>query len=91
MYAHRALTIVSLLSLVLITLHITDDIVRGISPAQDVNMILVIVFAVWLLGATSLAKPSACGPCGRADRARQRRNVPDRGSLLLVGLVRHAE
>jgi len=43
------LAIASLLSLVLLTLHITDDIVRGISKAESSNIALVIL-AVLLYG-----------------------------------------
>lgn len=44
------LTIMSLLSIVLMTLHVTDDIVRGISPAAPDNVGAVVIFVVWLLG-----------------------------------------
>ena len=44
------LTITSLLSILLMTLHITDDIVRGISPAEPANIGAVVIFAVWLIG-----------------------------------------
>jgi hypothetical protein len=37
------LTIASLLSIVLLTLHITDDIVRGISKAESSNIALVVL------------------------------------------------
>jgi len=37
------LTIASLLSILLLTLHITDDIVRGISPAESSNIALVVL------------------------------------------------
>lgn len=43
------LTIASLLSILLLTLHITDDIVRGISPAESSNTAL-IVLAILLYG-----------------------------------------
>jgi hypothetical protein len=43
------LTIASLLSILLLTLHITDDIVRGISKAQSSNTALV-VLVVFLYG-----------------------------------------
>src|SRR5437016_13975841 len=36
------LTIASLLSILLLTLHITDDIVRGISKAESLNITLVV-------------------------------------------------
>src|SRR6202795_3620293 len=43
------LTIASLLSILLLTLHITDDIVRGISKAEPANIALLIL-AVILYG-----------------------------------------
>jgi hypothetical protein len=48
-------TITSLLSLVLLTLHITDDIVRGISRAESSNTALA-VFVVFLYGTLVLAE-----------------------------------
>jgi biotin transporter BioY len=42
-------TIASLLSILLLTLHVTDDIVRGISKAEPANTAL-IVLAVFLYG-----------------------------------------
>lgn len=44
------LTTLSLLSVVLMTLHITDDIARGISPPGGDNVGAVAIFVVWLLG-----------------------------------------
>ena len=49
------LTIVSLLSIVLLTLHITDDIVRGISKAEPSNIALFIL-AVLLYGTLALGE-----------------------------------
>ncbi len=49
------LTVASLLSLLLLTLHITDDIVRGISKAESSNTAL-LVLAVFLYGALVLAE-----------------------------------
>jgi biotin transporter BioY len=43
------LTVASLLSLLLLTLHITDDIVRGVSKAESSNIAL-LVLAVLLYG-----------------------------------------
>jgi hypothetical protein len=43
------LTVASLLSLLFLTLHITDDIVRGISKAESSNTAL-LVLAVFLYG-----------------------------------------
>ena len=49
MKANAMLVVTSLLSILLLTLHITDDIVRGISKAESSNIALVIV-AVLLYG-----------------------------------------
>jgi len=49
------LTITSLLSLLLLTIHITDDIVRGISKAESSNIALV-VLVVFLYGTLMLAE-----------------------------------
>ena len=52
------LTIASLLSILLLTLHVTDDIVRGISKAEPSNTALV-VLAVFLYGTLVLAERRA--------------------------------
>lgn len=52
----RQLTIVSLLSIVLMSLHITDDIRRGISPPGGDNVGAVVIFVVWLIGTLLLAE-----------------------------------
>ncbi len=49
------LTVASLISLLLLTLHITDDIVRGISKAESSNIALA-VLAVLLYGTLVLAE-----------------------------------
>jgi len=49
------LKVTSLLSLLLLTLHVTDDIVRGISKAESSNIALV-VLAVFLYGTLALAE-----------------------------------
>ena len=49
------LTVASLLSLLFLTLHITDDIVRGISKAESSNTAL-LVLAVFLYGTLVLAE-----------------------------------
>ena len=49
------LTITSLLSILLLTLHVTDDIVRGISKAESSNTAL-IVLVVFLYGTLVLAE-----------------------------------
>ena len=51
----RILKITSLLSLLLLTLHVTDDIVRGISKAESSNTALV-VLVVLLYGTLGLAE-----------------------------------
>jgi hypothetical protein len=49
------LPITSLLSILLLTLHITDDIVRGISKAEPANIAL-IALVVFLYGTLVLAE-----------------------------------
>ena len=49
------LTVTSLLSILLLTLHVTDDIVRGISKAEPSNTALV-VLAIFLYGTLVLAE-----------------------------------
>ena len=49
------LKITSLLSLLLLTLHVTDDIVRGISKAESSNTAL-IVLVIFLYGTLALAE-----------------------------------
>ena len=50
------LTIASLLSILLLTLHVTDDIVRGISKAEPLNLIAVAALVVLLYGTLALAE-----------------------------------
>jgi hypothetical protein len=52
---NRVLKTTSLLSLLLLTLHVTDDIVRGISKAESSNIALV-VLVVLLYGTLVLAE-----------------------------------
>ncbi len=52
---NRVLKITSLLSLLLLTLHVTDDIVRGISKAESSNIALV-VLVVLLYGTLVLTE-----------------------------------
>jgi hypothetical protein len=60
MKEHTILVATCLLSLFLLTLHITDDIVRGISPAESSNIALV-VFVIFLCGPLLLAgRRSGC-------------------------------
>ena len=56
MKPNSLLTITSLVSILLMTLHITDDIVRGLSPARADNIYGVGIFVVWLLGTLMLAE-----------------------------------
>ena len=55
MKPHAILVVTSLLSILLLTLHITDDIVRGISAAEPSNMAL-LVRVVFLYGTLVLAE-----------------------------------
>ena len=50
------LRVTSLLSIVLMTLHITDDIARGISPPGADNVMAVVIFLVWLIGTLLLTE-----------------------------------
>ena len=50
------LSVMSLLSVVVMSLHITDDIVRGISPAAPDNVGAVAIFVVWLFGTLILSE-----------------------------------
>jgi uncharacterized membrane protein YgcG len=49
------LTIASILSILFITLHTTDDIVRGMEPGRLFDLIVVPILAVWLYGTLVLA------------------------------------
>ena len=44
------LVIASLLSILLMTFHMTDDIVRGMEPGTLFDLILVPILAIWLYG-----------------------------------------
>ena len=50
------LTIASLLSILLTTLHVTDDIVRGMEPGKLSDLIVVPILVVWLYGTLVLAE-----------------------------------
>ena len=50
------LTISSLLSILLFTFHLADDIVRGFEPGTLTNITAVPIFVVWLYGTTVLAE-----------------------------------
>jgi len=49
------LTIASVLSILFMTLHMTDDIVRGMEPGTLFDLIVVPILAVWLYGTLVLA------------------------------------
>jgi hypothetical protein len=49
------LTIASLLSILLMTFHLTDDIVRGFEPGGVKNLIGVLILVAWLYGTLALA------------------------------------
>ena len=50
------LTTASLLSILFMTLHVTDDIVRGMEPGTLFDLIPVPILAVWLYGTLVLAE-----------------------------------
>ena len=50
------LTITSLLSILLMTFHLSDDIVRGFEPGGVKNIIGVLMLVVWLYGTLVLAE-----------------------------------
>ncbi len=50
------LTITSLLSILLMTFHLTDDVVRGIEPGGPKNVFGVLILVVWLYGTLMLAE-----------------------------------
>jgi hypothetical protein len=49
-------TITSLLSVLLLSLHLTDDIVRGMEPGQISTLIGVLILVLWLYGTLVLAE-----------------------------------
>ena len=49
------LTISSLLSILFTTFHLTDDIVRGMSPGGVSNLVVALVLVVWLYATLVLA------------------------------------
>jgi hypothetical protein len=49
------LTITSLLTMLLLTFHLTDDIVRGFEPGGVATMLGVLIVVVWLYGTLVLA------------------------------------
>ena len=52
---HNLLTITSLLSILLFTFHITDDIVRGFEPGGFKNVSGILIVVVWLFGTLVLS------------------------------------
>jgi hypothetical protein len=50
------LTIASLLSILLVMLHVTDDIVRGMDEARPANLIAIAILVVWLYGTLVLTE-----------------------------------
>ncbi len=50
------LTITSLLSILFMTFHLTDDIVRGMEPGKLLDLIAVPILVVWLYGTLVLAE-----------------------------------
>ena len=50
------LTIASLLSILFMTFHLSDDIVRGMEPGGVKNLIGVLILVVWLYGTLVLAE-----------------------------------
>ena len=52
---HVMLTVASLLSILLLTLHLADDIVRGMAPGSPPNMIGMAVLAGWVCATLVLA------------------------------------
>ncbi|MBI3664375.1 MAG: hypothetical protein HY234_15175 [Acidobacteria bacterium] len=50
------LTITSMLSILFMTFHLTDDIVRGMEPGTLPNLGGVLIFVVWLYGTLVLAE-----------------------------------
>jgi hypothetical protein len=50
------LTITSLLSILLMMLHVTDDIVRGMDKAGPANFIAIAILVVWLYGTLVLTE-----------------------------------
>lgn len=55
MKQNLTLTIASLLSILLVTLHTADDIVRGMEPGTLSDLVLLPILVVWLYGTLILA------------------------------------
>ena len=56
MKQNTMLTITSLLSILFMTFHLADDIVRGMEPGRVSNLVAVPIFVVWLYGTLVLAE-----------------------------------
>jgi hypothetical protein len=50
------LTIASLLSILFMTFHHTDDIVRGMASGGVINLVVALILVVWLYGTLALAE-----------------------------------
>ena len=50
------LTIASLLSILFMTLHMADDIVRGMEPGTTADLVVVPILVIWLYGTLMLAE-----------------------------------
>jgi hypothetical protein len=50
------LVVASVLSILFMTFHLTDDIVRGMEPGTLLDLIVVPILAVWLYGTLGLAE-----------------------------------
>ena len=50
------LTIASLLSILFMTFHHSDDVVRGMAPGGVINLVVVLILVVWLYGTLLLAE-----------------------------------
>jgi hypothetical protein len=56
MKRNNVLTIMSLLSIILLSLHFTDDIVYGTDRSPVSNVVVIAVLVLWLYGALVLAE-----------------------------------
>jgi hypothetical protein len=56
MKPNTMLTIASVLSILFMTFHVTDDIVRGMEPGTLFDLIVVPILVVWLYGTLVLAE-----------------------------------
>lgn len=55
MKPHTSLVVTSLLSILLVTLHVSDDIVRGFESGGFKHIQTILTMAVWLYGTVALA------------------------------------